>query len=59
MYTKHQQAFDTFNATFEPEVVEKWEEMVVAWDADNTKPNPYEEPAAGQSLLMMFDFCIE
>ena len=51
MYKKHQAAFEQFNATFEPEVLVKWEQMVMAWDADITQPNPYEEPAIGKCAL--------
>ncbi|KAI0059388.1 hypothetical protein BV25DRAFT_1785942, partial [Artomyces pyxidatus] len=38
------------NATFPPEVVEKWEEMVTAWDADSSQPNPYKEPNSGSAM---------
>ena len=47
MYDKHKKAFEDFNATFEPDVVARWEQMVAAWDADITQPNPYEESNAG------------
>lgn len=49
MYVVHQQLFDEFSATFPPETVAAWEQMVIDWEADMTKPNPYEEPAKGES----------
>jgi hypothetical protein len=48
MQTKHQAAFTQFNATFPPAIVDKWDKMVAAWDADKTKKNPYGEPVAGK-----------
>ena len=47
MQKKQRKAFFKFNATFPPEVVHEWEKMVVDWDADKKKKNPYEEPVAG------------
>jgi hypothetical protein len=44
MRKKHQDLFAKFSDTFKPETVQKWEAMVKAWEADSTKPNPYEEP---------------
>lgn len=48
MYTKHREAFEKFTDTFPPDVISKWDQMVKDWDADNSKPNPYQEPAAGK-----------
>ena|ERR1700723_664195 len=48
MQAKHGQAFAKFNITFPPAAVDKWEKMVLAWDKDKTKKNPYEEPVAGK-----------
>jgi hypothetical protein len=47
MYNKHKKAFKDFNASFEPDTVARWEQMVAAWDADITQLNPYEESNAG------------
>ena len=49
MYRKHQDLFVKFSATFKPETILKWEAMVKAWEADLTKPNPYEEPVNSKS----------
>jgi hypothetical protein len=48
MRTKHQAIFVKFSATFKPETVSVWEEMVKAWELDPTQPNPFEEPVNGQ-----------
>jgi hypothetical protein len=50
MQKKQRKAFVKFNATFPSDVVRKWEKMVVEWDADRKKKNPYEEPVAGTSV---------
>ncbi len=47
MNVKQRQTFEQFSATFRPEIVDKWTKMVTAWEADATKPDPYEEPTAG------------
>ena len=45
MHVKYCQAFDDFNNTFPPAAVKKWNQMVIDWDKDTTKPNPYKEPS--------------
>src|SRR6202042_887220 len=45
MHVNHHKAFDGFNNTFPPTTVERWNQMVIDWDKDATKPNPYEEPS--------------
>ena len=50
MQKKQRKVFVKFNATFPSDVVRKWEKMVVEWDADRKKKNPYEEPVAGTSV---------
>jgi hypothetical protein len=39
---------ERFSATFPPDTLAKWEEMVKEWDADPLKPNPYVELASGK-----------
>jgi len=40
--------FNQLSATFTPETIRRWEEMVVAWNKDPKKaPNPYREPRSG------------
>jgi hypothetical protein len=51
MEKKHREAFEKFTATFPSDVVAKWDKMVDDWDADMSKPNPYEEPVAGKYRL--------
>ena len=48
MREKHQDLFAKFYETFKPETIAKWEAAVKAWEADSTKPNPYEEPVNGK-----------
>lgn len=51
MCDKHCQAFLQFDTTFPQAVTAQWHNMVVAWDSDPTMPNPYVEPALGESTL--------
>lgn len=48
MEKRHREAFEKFTTTFPSDVVAKWDKMVDDWDADISKPNPYEEPVAGK-----------
>lgn len=48
MHAKQRELFNKFNATFPEDVVAKWEKMVAEWNVDKGKPNPYEEPVAGE-----------
>ena len=50
MHQVHQQLFDEFTATFPVKTVAGWEKMVMEWESDMTKSNPYEEPAIGKYL---------
>ena len=55
MREKHQDLFKKFTATFTPQSVSKWEEMVKAWEFDHSLPNPFEEPI--NSECPMFYSC--
>jgi|HubBroStandDraft_1064217.scaffolds.fasta_scaffold02537_6 hypothetical protein len=44
MAKKHAALHEELSATFPPEVVQKWEDMVTAWSANPKAPNPYTEP---------------
>ena len=44
MSAKHTVTFEKFSATFPPETVAKWVNMVERWEVDPTAPNPYDEP---------------
>jgi hypothetical protein len=48
MEKKHRENFEKFTTTFPSDVVAQWDKMVNDWDADMSKPNPYEEPVAGK-----------
>lgn len=52
MRDKHRTAFNNFNNTFPASVVATWDRLVTDWDADKSKPNPYEEPVA--CMLLCF-----
>ena len=52
MHKKHREAFNQFSDTFSEATVKEFERQVTAWQKDQTKPNPYEEPVAGKSLLL-------
>lgn len=43
MHARHETMFVTFTNRFDPKVIEKWDSMINDWDADSSKPNPYED----------------
>lgn len=47
MCAAHQEAFEKFDNTIPKSVSDEWGDMVAAWDADSTQPNPYVEPDQG------------
>jgi hypothetical protein len=47
MRAKHQAYFDRHSLKFTPAIIEKWEKMVMDWDEDHAKVNPYAEPEIG------------
>jgi hypothetical protein len=47
MNAKQTDVFNKLSATFKPETIKKWEDMVIAWGANPKAPNPYQEPAGG------------
>jgi hypothetical protein len=47
MSVKQTNVFNKLLATFSPETVKKWEEMVTTWNVNPQAPNPYEEPKGG------------
>jgi hypothetical protein len=49
--------FNQLSATFTPETIRRWEEMVVAWNKNpKIAPNPYQEPPSGKWLLSIVMF---
>ncbi|KAM6497206.1 hypothetical protein JOM56_007679 [Amanita muscaria] len=50
MRDKHRAIFEKFSSTFPLQTVKKWEEKILQWNLDNSKPNPYAEPASSTTL---------
>ena len=50
MKIRQQEIFDENSQTFPQDVIQKWEDMVVQWEADFSNPDPYEEPQASRSF---------
>jgi hypothetical protein len=48
MKAKHQALFEETSATFDPQRITEWEAMVVAWENDMSKPDPYSEGDVGK-----------
>ncbi|TDL14820.1 hypothetical protein BD410DRAFT_845698 [Rickenella mellea] len=51
MKTKHKIQFDELSASRLPADIKKWNDMVLAWHADNTRPDPYSMPPSQGSSL--------
>lgn len=45
MREKHQELHAQFAATFAPEIIRKWEQLVADWYDDPSKKNPHMEMA--------------
>ncbi|TDL14376.1 hypothetical protein BD410DRAFT_697320, partial [Rickenella mellea] len=51
MQVLHGNVFKQFSASLNPQHILKWRQMVTAWHADNTCPDPYSQPfSEGKSL---------
>jgi hypothetical protein len=48
MKAKHQVLFERTSATFTADKIKEWEAMVVAWENDMSKPDPYSEVDVGE-----------
>ncbi|KAH8103218.1 hypothetical protein DFH11DRAFT_1692670 [Phellopilus nigrolimitatus] len=46
----HEEYFVSLTKSVPNETVTKWEAMIVAWNLDQTKPDPYEEPTVEMTL---------
>lgn len=44
----HQGNHQKFSETFPKETTDKWEKLILDWDEDMMKPNPYAEPVVGE-----------
>ena len=51
MRARHIALFGKFSARFTPATIETWMARITAWEADTSKPCPYEEPSNGESKL--------
>jgi hypothetical protein len=45
---KHAALFARTSATFKDDIITTWEAMVVAWEKDMSKPDPYSEVETGE-----------
>ena len=48
---KHTEIFEKFSATFPPEMVMRWVQMVEHWESNPKAPNPYNKPEQSKSKL--------
>lgn len=48
MSVKQTEVFNDLSATFSPEIIKKWEEMIMKWEVNPQAPNPYAEPESGE-----------
>ncbi|TFY54862.1 hypothetical protein EVG20_g9538 [Dentipellis fragilis] len=48
MLAKQEARYKDLRETFPPAVIERWDNMIMAWDADKSQPNPYDEPVQGE-----------
>lgn len=44
MKVTHGNVLEQFTASLKPQDVSKWREMITAWHADHTHPDPYSQP---------------
>ncbi len=52
MYAKQRQAHEGLTATFDREVIQKWEQEIADWNEDPTKAtDPYEEVRACEHMV--------
>jgi hypothetical protein len=50
MQAKHIQNHALFTSTFKEETIIEWTADIDAWNADNRKPNPYEDKPLSESV---------
>lgn len=56
-YHEHHEAFVAFDHSlrkFRVEQVEEWEEELLSWEADRSKPCPYESAKLGEFVLILY-----
>ncbi|KAA1479653.1 hypothetical protein DENSPDRAFT_789438, partial [Dentipellis sp. KUC8613] len=51
MLAQQEPRYNDLRDTFPPAVVERWDNMITAWDADKSQPNPFEEPGIQETTL--------
>lgn len=53
MYARHNELFIEMSATFEPDTIATWKDMVVTWQKDPLhEPDPYAEPTARMHVYL-------
>ena len=52
MSVKQREIYRDHTANFPAETINEWEAMVLAWEADPTRPDPYEEPQSSKLSLV-------
>ncbi|KAA1478735.1 hypothetical protein DENSPDRAFT_788366 [Dentipellis sp. KUC8613] len=50
MLAEQDARYKDLKETFPPAVIERWDQMIMAWDADKSQPNPYDEPVQETTL---------
>ncbi|KAH7904723.1 hypothetical protein BJ138DRAFT_1138468 [Hygrophoropsis aurantiaca] len=50
MQVKHQRLFEKLTATFDAELIVKWEALVTDWENNPRAPNPFEEKQSGATM---------
>lgn len=48
MRPQQEESFANLSLTFTPDKIIQWTRMIMAWESDPTKPNPYEEVKLGE-----------
>jgi hypothetical protein len=62
MRAKHVALLDKFTKRFKSDTVDAWRRMINEWDADTSKPCPYQEPVIGMyvscsnRILLNFEY---
>jgi hypothetical protein len=54
MKVKHAALFARTSATFKDNIITTWEAMLVAWEKDMSKPDPYSEVETGEQLIVCY-----
>jgi hypothetical protein len=58
MREKHRSVFEQFSSTFPSQTLRKWDEGILEWRMDKSKPNPYKEPASCMFCYVLYYYFI-